>query len=134
MSRSGYTDDCESDWTLICWRGAVKRAINGRRGQAFLKEMLAALDAMPEKRLIRDELIDADGAVCAVGAVGKARGCDMTAVDPHDYHSVAGLFGVSRALVQEIEYENDEGAGYWREETPEQRFSRVRRWVGGKIV
>lgn len=29
MSRSGYTDDCESDWGMICWRGAVKAAIRG---------------------------------------------------------------------------------------------------------
>ena len=54
MSRSGYHDDCEG-WDLI--RGAVKSAIRGRRGQAFLKEMLAALDALPEKRLITEDLV-----------------------------------------------------------------------------
>jgi len=47
MSRSGYSDDCDDQWSLICWRGAVKSAIRGKRGQAFLKEMLAALDALP---------------------------------------------------------------------------------------
>lgn len=44
MSRSGYNDDCDG-WALIRWRGAVNSAINGKRGQAFLRELVAALDA-----------------------------------------------------------------------------------------
>ena len=36
MSRSGYSDDCE---TMGLWRGAVERAIYGKRGQTFLREM-----------------------------------------------------------------------------------------------
>jgi hypothetical protein len=46
MSRSGYSDD-HSEWDLIRWRGAVASAIRGKRGQAFLRELLVALDAMP---------------------------------------------------------------------------------------
>ena len=46
MSRSGYGDDI-GQWDLIRWRGAVQSAMCGKRGQAFLKEMLAALDALP---------------------------------------------------------------------------------------
>lgn len=57
MSRSGYTEDCDDNWQLIRWRGAVASAIRGKRGQAFLRELLAALDAMPEKRLIADALV-----------------------------------------------------------------------------
>jgi len=57
MSRSGYIEDWDDQWGLICYRGAVKSAIRGRRGQAFLREMLAALDALPEKRLITEELV-----------------------------------------------------------------------------
>ena len=72
MSRSGYSDECDG-WDLIRWRGAVASAIRGQRGQAFLREMLSALDAMPEKRLISEEL-ERDGEVCAMGAVGQ-RGC-----------------------------------------------------------
>lgn len=50
MSRSGYSDDYDFDnWQLIRWRGAVNSAINGRRGQAFLKELLTAIEALPEK-------------------------------------------------------------------------------------
>lgn len=133
MSRSGYTEDCDDQWALIRWRGAVKSAIRGRRGQAFLKEMLSALDDLPDKRLIEGEL-EAHGAVCAIGSVGAKRGLDMGKIDPYDRETVAGTFGIPLALAAEIMYENDEGAGYWREETPEQRWRRVRNWVAGKIL
>jgi hypothetical protein len=72
MSRSGYSDDCDQ-WDMIRWRGAVASSIRGARGQAFLKEMLAALDALPEPKLIAEEL-ESDGAVCAIGAVGPFAG------------------------------------------------------------
>ena len=127
MSRSGYSEDHEQ-WTMIRWRGAVASAIRGKRGQAFLREMLAALDAMPEKRLIGHEL-EYDGNVCAIGSVGKARGLDMSELDPEDPYTVANVFGIARAMAAEIVFENDEGAGYWSKETPEARWHRMRAWV-----
>jgi hypothetical protein len=129
MSRSGYNDDIDQ-WQLIRWRGAVASAIKGKRGQAFLKEMLAALDALPERKLVAKELVEADGAVCALGAVGKARGLDMSALDPEDAETVAGAFGIPDALTREIVYENDESP---RMEAPEARFARMRAWVQSKI-
>jgi hypothetical protein len=132
MSRSGYSDDCEQ-WDLIRWRGAVKSAILGKRGQAFLNEMLTALDAMPDKRLVKNEL-DQSGQVCAIGSVGKARGLDMSGIDPEDRETVANVFGISPAMAAEIVYENDEGVGYWTDETPERRFERMRAWVASKIT
>jgi len=132
MSRSGYDYGfCGSEWDLIRWRGAVASSIRGKRGQAFLKELLAALDAMPEKKLIAWELEKA-GEVCALGAVGKCRGVDMSALDPEDYGRVADTFGIASPLAQEIVWENDE-AGPHRE-TPEHRFSRVRAWVASRII
>lgn len=50
MSRSGYCDDGENGWATICWRGAVKSALRGKRGQSFLLELAEAMDAMPTKR------------------------------------------------------------------------------------
>lgn len=139
MSRSGYTDDYDEQRGNL-WRGAVEQAINGRRGQAFLKEMLAALDALPEKRLIKNEF-ELKGAVrhdvCALGAVTKARGTDVSDIDPEDEYECAWLIakrlGVARALAAEIMFENDEGIAYWRDETPEQRFERMRCWVASQI-
>jgi hypothetical protein len=94
--------------------------------------MLAALDALPAKRLINGDL-EAEGEVCALGSVGVKRGVDMTKIDPYDRETVAGTFGIPPALAAEIMYKNDEGGGYWRNETPEQRWDRVRRWVDGNV-
>lgn len=130
MSRSGYSDDFgDNQWDLIRWRGAVASAMRGRRGQAFLKEMLVTLDALPEKRLIAYDL-EKGGEVCAIGAVGRARGVDMSKMDPEDYDSVAGQFGIATPLAQEIVYMNDDG---WYGLTPEQRFERMRAWVANHI-
>ncbi len=108
MSRSGYSDDGgEGNWGLICWRGAVNSAIRGRRGQAFLRELAEAMDAMPEKRLIADEL-QADGGYCTIGVLGQARGLDMASIDPHDSDQVSKIFGIAPAMAREIVYENDE--------------------------
>lgn len=127
MSRSGY-NDYDDDNSLWLWRGAVNSAIRGRRGQAFLREMLTALDEMENKRLIREEL-EKDGEVCAIGAVGRRRGVDMGDLDPEDRDRVASTFGIAGAMASEIAYENDEST----RETPEQRYMRMRRWVVSNI-
>jgi hypothetical protein len=129
MSRSGYNDDIDT-WELIKWRGMVASATRGRRGQAMLRDLLAALDAMPVKRLIAEELEDAEGQVCAMGALGKARGLDLSTIDPEDPPQVAQAFDIAPCLAQEIAFENDEGHYH---ETPEQRWRRMRDWVASLI-
>lgn len=133
MSRSGYTEDCDDNWQTIMYRGAVTKAINGARGQAFLKEMLAALDALPEHKLIAEELITDKGEVCAIGAVGKARNVDMSGIDLEEPASAARVFGIAKALAAEIVYMNDEYISNYRNETPEARWSRMRKWVEDQI-
>lgn len=136
MSRSGYTEDYEgTEWDLIRWRGAVASAIRGKRGQAFLREALAALDALPSKELIAEELRQAtdrpEGAFCTLGAVGHARGTPLDRVDPEDHYSVAHLFTIPHALACEIMYENDDQGP--QDETPRARWERMRRWIASKI-
>ena len=130
MSRSGYSEECDN-WDLIRWRGAVERAMLGKRGQKLLRELRDALDAMPVKRLITGAL-EQDGDVCALGAVGVARGLNMTTLDPVDSKAVAQAFDIAPALAKEIMAVNDDDFA-WREETPEQRWRRVRTWVGYQI-
>lgn len=130
MSRAGYSDDWDGDnWELIRWRGAVARSIGGKRGQKLLRELRDALDAMPEKRLIAEDLVNEEGEVCALGCVGRVRGIDMKAIDPEDYDQVASAFGVAPALVREIENENDEFGS-----TPEARWVWMRKWVDRHIA
>lgn len=101
------------------------------------------MDALPEKKLIPMAL-EQEGAVCAIGSVGRARGVDMSKIDPEDYDKVAATFGIATPLAQEIVYMNDEAFiwsqdenghvvkdenGKWRKITPEERFAAMRRWV-----
>lgn len=146
MSRSGYSDDCDG-WDLIRWRGAVASAIRGKRGQAFLREALAALDALPEKRLVSNDLVVVDGDddlaeetnVCLLGAVGLGRRLDLRGIDPEDREKVAGIFGIPYSFACEIMHENDEHFSWDIEqrrsvpETPEQRFMRMRRWIEASL-
>jgi hypothetical protein len=130
MSRAGYSEDIDQ-WQMIRWRGQVASAISGQRGQSFLRELIDALDALPEKRLIAGELQEGCN-VCAIGSVGARRGVDMTKLDPHDAETLSGTFGIAQQLVREIEFMNDEG-NCW-EETPEQRWTRMRHWAVSNLT
>ncbi len=133
MSRSGYTDDL-SQHTLNLYRASVRRSIFGKRGQAFLRDLIAALDAMPEKRLIQGELVSHNGECCAIGAVCKSRGIDTTNVDIDDAENVGNLVNIARPMAAEIEYENDECGHDWpTPETPEQRWTRMRKWAQDRL-
>ena len=126
MSRSGYSDDCDG-WDLIRWRGAVTSAIRGKRGRALLLELRDALDAMPEKALIAHDLVNSTGQFCTLGVIGNAHGVPLSEIDPEDSDQVADAFKIAPALAREIVFENDEAT--WYDETPEQRWERMRRWV-----
>lgn len=137
MSRSGYSDDCDGR-DLALWRGAVNRAIKGKRGQAFLREALSALDAMSEKRLITDSLHEsATGEFCTLGAIGAARGMDMRPLQEAERDDVARRFGIAEALAAEIIHENDEASSYWpqthEDMTPEKRWVYMRAWIAKHI-
>ena len=129
MSRSGYSDDCDG-WSLICWRGAVESALRCKRGQEFLKQLADSLDEMPVKRLIAHDL-EAHGEFCTIGVLGAKRGVDMAKLDPNDREEVAGVFGIAPAMAAEIVFMNDEGS--YLAETPEQRWTRMRKWVGEQM-
>ena len=156
MSRSGYSDDYGDDDPLALgrYRAMVASATRGKRGQALLKDILIGMNGMPVKRLIKEELEQSDGAVCAIGAAGKLRGVDMSGLDPEDAETVAGRFNIADCLAREIVWMNDEsgwsgeyvfvdGVDYWghrgihkrmRKETPEECFDRMRKWVRAQIT
>lgn len=129
MSRSGYSDDLEP-LTLGRWRAQVASSIRGKRGQKLLVDLLEALDAMEIKELISNELETSDGAVCALGALGKKRGYNMKNVDVEDSDKVASMFDVARQLACEIVYLNDEG--YFA--SPAARYHYMRKWVADQIT
>lgn len=155
MSRSGYSDDCDDPLAFGRWRAQVKSAIRGKRGQSFLRELAAALDAMEVKELIAEELINDEGQCCTIGVVCKARGMDVSNLDYECPEIVGAAVGIARQLAAEIEYENDEigsrmekvteerpSSKPWHlgfrwervEETPAERWQRMRKWVNSKII
>lgn len=154
MSRSGYSDDCDG-WAIIRWRGAVASAIRGKRGQAFLRETLAALDAMPVKELAADSLANVAGQYCTLGAVGAVRGVELGKLEGMEREVIAAAFGIPEALAAEIMFENDEreqrvyverhgpprssydhyGLGWdVRRATGAERWARMRKWVADQII
>ena len=105
MSRSGYSDDCEN---IVLYRRAVDNALAGRRGQAMLRDLLAALDAMPIKRLAADSLTTREGEFCTLGVLGHARGLDLGKLEGQEPDVIGHAFGIARSMAAEIVYMNDE--------------------------
>ena len=126
MNRSGYTDDCDED-EADEWECKLNDAMASPEGQAFLRELAAALDALPDKWLIEEQLVDEEGDCCAIGAVCKARGIDTAGMD-NDLGCVAERLGVPLPLACEIVNENDDCR-----ETPDVRWHRMRKWIERKI-
>jgi hypothetical protein len=134
MSRSGYSDDLDT-WAMIRWRGAVASAIRGKRGQAFLREVLQVLDNMPVKELAAQSL-QADGSFCTIGAVMHARSMPLPNDDDvwGDPQAIAHELGITHALTAEIIYENDEGGWWGRHNSPADRWVRMRAWIASLII
>jgi hypothetical protein len=130
MTRHGYCDEIEDQLEYGRWRAQVLSAIRGKRGQAFLRELAAAMDAMPEKVLIAEELINAEGDCCTIGVVCRARGLDVSAVDVDCPDQVGDLVGIAKQLAAEIEYENDD---WCRGMSPADRWQHMRKWVDSHL-
>lgn len=130
MSRSGYSDDLDST-DLNLYRGTVAMAMRGKRGQRFFRDLAAALDAMPEKRLVAEEFQAPDGEVCALGCLMRARGLDVPEGDNVEAECAAEPLDIARSLANETTYENDECGPH--RETPEERWVRMRKWAAENI-
>lgn len=145
VTRFGYAD-CDWDYGRYeLWECAVANALAGRRGQAALADLEAALVALPEPRLIEGALAK-DGEVCAVGALVAANRCaageDRAVVlaemerltDPEDCWDASDVTAIvgqrhgrmAYAMAWRIAELNDEDC---RNMTPEQRYEYVLGWV-----
>ena len=190
MSRTHYSDDYGEDFPNQLWlyRANVDRSMASKTGRKMLREILAALDAMPTRELWPDVFIETrdeeardrfhanetpapKGAMCALGAWAA------TALGPE---AAAGLFreaepdsltmahrlkalGWPPLVVHEIVFENDSEDHRWRtdyvlgplteadhrarypyersrfvryrvEETPAERWQRVRDWIAERLA
>ena len=137
MSRHGYLDEEDRPGQFALYAQRVRNAARGKRGQAWLRELLAALDAMPVKELAA-HTVASRGECCAVGALAIHRGIDLTEITYDDRYDeeaqgdrttewLAKQFDVANCLLRDVVYENDEG-GKW-DETPAHRWTRMRALV-----
>jgi len=111
MSRHGYTDDMDDPLAHGRWRAQVLSALRGKRGQALLRELAEALDAMPDKRLYPGSFATAEGEFCTLGVLGEKRGTKMDDLGDEDWCDTALVgerFGIANAMAAEIMYLNDE--------------------------
>jgi hypothetical protein len=160
MSRHGYVEfDGDDPLMEGRWRGAVRSALRGKRGQAFFRELIEALDAMPVKALAPHSFTRG-GEVCALGSVALKRGVDVSEYEPADdsdeyvdlvdADALSRVFGIAPVMVREIMYENDEcDQWHWEDdgsvvrhgvrhgetrkyrtyELPTERWQRMRAWA-----
>lgn len=145
MGRVGnYDGDCDSNICYL-WDSVHKRAREGKRGQAFLKELEVALLALPEKKLAYGAFCR-DGEVCALGSVALKREMDagasreeaMTLIqnelsekeefsDDMDFLEAAkDRLKMTGSLAYDVMEMNDRGKDGW---TPEVRYQAVLDWV-----
>jgi len=88
---------------------ALRRSIEGKRGQAFLLELIEALDAIPDKKLYNGKLVTTEGGCCALGALGIKRGLNLEALNDEENTAILSkVFNIAPSLVAEIMYLNDE--------------------------
>lgn len=164
MSRSGWSDDWGDDFPgqTGLFRGNVDRSIGSKKGQQRLRELKAALEAMPIKELAREVFLQSSEA-CALGvwadhhiAIDATKRGELAAFngDDDDTADMLGPSGWPRLVVKDVVYENDremylynevEGpqvnwsgphgpVRYRRDETAAERYTRVLEWVNERIV
>jgi hypothetical protein len=66
--RINYSDEEDFSGQFGLWQANCDRSLRGKKGVAVLRELEAALVALPQKRLI-DQAVAKHGDVCAVGAL-----------------------------------------------------------------
>lgn len=144
MSR--FYDDGDWDYgRYMLWETAVSNALAGKRGQAALADLEAALLDLPEHRLIHGAVAK-EGEVCAIGALVLAKRteageprekvlADLSRYNDEandDIADVTACLGAKHgnmayAMAWQIAYLNDEEVYHLA--SPEERFQTVLAWV-----
>jgi hypothetical protein len=135
MSRLYYDDDWDYNVEGL-QQGWLRSAIQGKRGQSFLRELVAALDALPTPELSCGALEDAQtGCCCAFGAVRRLRGAENVRLGFHAEEEditptyLAEPFGVSETLAWAVVQANEEMHESNTELARRRRWADVRNWA-----
>lgn len=159
--RIGYSDEEDYPGQFGLWQGNCQRSLKGKAGQAALRELEAALLALPDKRLIAHKVIDAEGDVCAIGALAKYKGRNLL-TEPNVYEhgefdgddemeEIGMELGMPRLVAWKVVAKNDieidgryetlPGPARWYGDqpqvyvpvTPEQRYEKMLAWVRSQL-
>mgnify|MGYP001617680037 CR=1 FL=1 len=160
MSRIEHneSDSVEDQLRYHAFAWNAHQALRGGRGQRILRELEAALIALPERRLIRGEFVTAAGEVCALGALALRRKLatgrsvpvalaeirqEFGSLDEQnadvDCVDVGRALGIGEHIAWETIMQNDErreGCMPERQEgcTPERRYEHVLTWVRAMLA
>jgi hypothetical protein len=150
MSRVEAWDDEPYPNASELFQRSVDNAIKGKSGQALLREIEAALLALPEKKLLGSGVCEG-GEVCMLGAVAVARAMkagktreeavvalerDAKAAgqyedDDKTFKYLKRALAIKQhCLAWQLVFENDE----CYVKTDEQRYERMLKWVQERIV
>jgi hypothetical protein len=135
MTRLYYDDDCNPSEEGLR-QGWLRSAIRGQRGQRFLRDLVAALDALPAPELSSGSLEDPEtGCCCAFGAVRRFRGPENVRLCFHPEEedmtpdSLAEPFGVPETLAWAVVQANEEMSSGNTERDRRRRWAEVRAWA-----
>lgn len=144
MSRVEYNDFYDGAYTYEMQCRTLMNATSGRRGQAAVRLLVDALDALPVHRLIAD-YVQRGGEVCAVGALvvqarvnaGLERTVALASLPAGDNvldWEVAALateyVNIAHTLAwRMVEINDEDTAGM----TPEERWQYVRDWAVSQL-
>lgn len=160
--RISYSDEEDIPGQFALWQANCRRSLQGKKGQVALRELEAALLALPDKRLIANHLKDADGEVCALGALAKHKGHDIPPPlkdewgyydDDTEIEEFGVSLGMPRLVAWKVVEKNDiaidgyyvnlPGPYRWFQEqqrlrayvpvTPEMCYAKMLAWVQGQI-
>ena len=144
MSRHWEGENDSDLWMLDYgrWTRNMKVAPGSKNGQRYLRELKAALEAMPLRRLLRGELAGyAPGneeLVCALGAFAMYKGTSFNDLDAYQGADgsieLAQAHGMTQTLAYMVGIENDRtrwdvAARSLRPESPEQTWQRMYDWT-----
>ena len=139
--RVSYSDEEDFVGQFDLYAANCERSLRGRKGQVALRELEAALQALPHPQLGHDVLVEPTGEVCAIGAMMVQRRIDAgmsreqaiaecSNVDSCDTQEAGERIGMPSLVAWSAAVENDE----YRRETPEQRYERMLAWVRGCLA
>lgn len=152
--RIGYSEDEDYPGQFELWQANCRRSLQGKAGQASLRELEQALLALPKKRLIANRLKDADGEVCALGALAEYKGREIPVSDADDFSEWEDFgemedfgvqLGVPRLVAWKVVELNDvvidgrydyskSPRGEYVPCIPEERYEKVLAWVRKRLA